>query len=593
MSVVFIAVTTVSCDSQKTPEKLSHKESIAVSGFPQPIALSSIQIQDRLLKRSEANFMRLHMGRYVPEYLHQYPSVEYHQEEWPGDMAGRLILSLTLLEQSLKKESPNLKAIIKELPSHLNEKGYLGKSYSPMLNEQQLSGHGWLLRGISEYYLYTGDNEAKELLISIVNNLVLPTKGEHKNYPIDPAQREESGGYMGTHQKSIGNWILSSDVGCDFIFMDGVIKAYEILKTDELKDVVDEMISRFLEVDLVKIKAQTHATLTALRSILRYAEIINDNQLVDEVVSRFEIYKSEGMTENYENYNWFGRPLWTEPCAVVDSYITAINLWRLTGDTRYLEDAQLIYYNGIGFEERYDGGFGSSSCAGSQDPFIKPTSHDNHWCCTMRGSDGLAKAAEYSYFTKGDTIYLAAFQNNQAEFVFDDNKIIVSQKSNYPFSKEAEIEIIESNVSSEKVFAFFIPTWVIDLSIKINEKGQEANVNNRMAFVTSAFKSGDRIKINFDMEVKPEKSINKNTIAGYFSFHYGPLVLGSLVPPNDLEEVILSRTSKFEPSENLQFKVTGTDLILKPLNHLMHPDVRKESGHKEYVMQVMFKEESN
>jgi len=30
---------------------------------------------------------------------------------------------------------------------------------------------------------------------------------------------------MGSDQKTIDQWILSSDIGCDFIFMDGVVHA--------------------------------------------------------------------------------------------------------------------------------------------------------------------------------------------------------------------------------------------------------------------------------------------------------------------------------------------------------------------------------
>ena len=41
------------------------------------------------------------------------------------------------------------------------------------------------------------------------------------------------------------------------------------------------------------------------------------------------------MTATYENYNWFGnghKETWTEPCAVVDSLILALELYRLTKD---------------------------------------------------------------------------------------------------------------------------------------------------------------------------------------------------------------------------------------------------------------------
>lgn len=41
------------------------------------------------------------------------------------------------------------------------------------------------------------------------------------------------------------------------------------------------------------------------------------------------------MTENYENFNWFQRPEWTETCAVVDSYQLTLDLWKHTSETKY------------------------------------------------------------------------------------------------------------------------------------------------------------------------------------------------------------------------------------------------------------------
>ena len=53
------------------------------------------------------------------------------------------------------------------------------------------------------------------------------------------------------------------------------------------------------------------------------------------------------MTENFENYNWFGRPEWTEGCAVIDSFIVATRLWRATGNAR-TSKTPMIYFNGMG-----------------------------------------------------------------------------------------------------------------------------------------------------------------------------------------------------------------------------------------------------
>jgi len=44
---------------------------------------------------------------------------------------------------------------------------------------------------------------------------------------------------------------------CDFVFMDGVVQAAEVLERKDLYPLIEEMVERYLEMDLVRIQAQT------------------------------------------------------------------------------------------------------------------------------------------------------------------------------------------------------------------------------------------------------------------------------------------------------------------------------------------------
>jgi hypothetical protein len=146
-----------------------------------------------------------------------------------------------------------------------------------MMNEQQLSGNGWMLRALCEYYEWKKDDKVLSIISSISHNLFVKGKGYYKDYPIEPEKRNSTEGKeAGNIDRIKNNWMLSTDIGCVFIGMDGAIQAYKLLKDPELKEVIDEMISAFLKIDLVAIKAQTHATLSACRGLVRYAEITED-----------------------------------------------------------------------------------------------------------------------------------------------------------------------------------------------------------------------------------------------------------------------------------------------------------------------------
>ena len=96
----------------------------------------------------------------------------------------------------------------------------------------------------------------------------------------------------------------------------------------------------------------------------RFYQETNDKKYLDYALQRMNEYITYGMTEAYMNYNWYQRPEWTEPCAIIDSYLVAMELFRFTEDIAWLELGQKILYNGIGAAQRSNGGFGTDSCVG-------------------------------------------------------------------------------------------------------------------------------------------------------------------------------------------------------------------------------------
>ena len=60
----------------------------------------------------------------------------------------------------------------------MNSQGYFGPLVDPKaVDEQQLAGHGWVLRGLCEYYEWKHDERALEMIDKIVRNLACPRRG--------------------------------------------------------------------------------------------------------------------------------------------------------------------------------------------------------------------------------------------------------------------------------------------------------------------------------------------------------------------------------------------------------------------------------
>jgi len=339
---------------------------------------------DRPLKaRVELSATRLEDARYSPAKVFL---TEEQSGGWPGDTEGRTILALALQEKALGRPSKHLKGILAALPKHLNEKGYMGPVRTDVADEQQMSGNGWLMRGL----LACGTSETRERARGVARGLFLPAKGRFAAYPTDAAARKGfAGAASGSVAGTAGGWRLSTDIGCVFIGLDGLVETWRATRDADLEPVIDEMIARFLEIDLVGIRAQTHASLTALRAVLAR----DPAKYRAAVEKRFGLYVKHGMTDRYENYNWFDRTdTWTEPCAIADSFLLAHRLREATGNDDYLF-YERKFLDALCAHQRSNGGFGLQktfprhSCREPEE-----SCHEATWCCTMRGGAALAQA---------------------------------------------------------------------------------------------------------------------------------------------------------------------------------------------------------
>ncbi|MEM9185112.1 MAG: beta-L-arabinofuranosidase domain-containing protein [Planctomycetota bacterium] len=523
-----------------------------------------------LAKRLAASFRRLEETKYRPENVFL---TNAQSNYWPGDTEGRTVLALSLLSQASHRPPRHLDEILRRTPERLNSMGYFGDiAPEGLVDEQQLSSHGWVLRGLCEHYEWSRSEATAQMIRRMIDNLVLPTAGSHRRYPIDPDQRRHGGSYSGSRRNKVTDgWVLSTDIGCAFIFMDGVIHAYTLFPSPELKAVVEEMIDRLLDIDLLAIKAQTHATLTGLRGLLRYHACTGDKSLLKAAVSRFALYKSYGMTENYENLNWFGRPTHTEPCAVVDSYLVAAQLWQATGDAVYLEDAHHIYYNGLAAAQRSNGGFGCNTCLGAADGVLRQKVFEAHWCCTMRGAEGLARAAQYGYFTRGDQVLVTSYANSKTAFQLPAGELVVEQTTDYPTGNSSRFTVVSEGLQKNVRFAFFVPVFTEFEGLFHNGAPLPVDHDNGFVEVELEPDAGDEIEVRLRPVVRLAPTINKSFSKGRQTVRYGPLLLGVVDADGHAGPPVDASTVRHRGGR--EFVAGG--VAMRSLYRLLSPDLQK------------------
>lgn len=543
-----------------------------------PVEFCDIDVQGELAYRSIMSFARLEGKWYRPDEV-----FTADQHGWPGDWEGRLILGLTLLAQATHRTPAYLDEILSRLPKHLNNKGYVGKiPPKGVINEQQIAGHSWLLRGFIEYYKWKGDERVLSYITKMVDNLLLPAKKNYAQYPLTTDERFTAMNWQLSQRQSKNEQHSGTiDTGCAFIMLDGATQAYELLKKPELKELIEEMIARFVKIDLVKIQVQTHATLSALRGVLRFYEIEQNPEHLEIARRIFELYKNEAWTEAYGNYNWFANPRWTEPCAIIDSFIAAVGLWKNTGDAKYLEDAHNIYYNAIAYGQRINGGFGTDNCVGAEETFLHPYCYESYWCCSMRGGEAFARAIEFNFFTAGNDLIVPFYNDCTASLRFDDGTVRVREKTGYPYEGNVSLEVLESSSTAIHTIKLFYPSWCPQKSIQLylNGKKLAGELIDGFIVTQTSLCEGDKIEFSSAIGLHTQDTINKDSLSGYHTFRHGPMILGN----RSSNEKQLGRGINLVDQGKAKYQIKGTDVVLSPIN-----DITTLTDERS-IMQILFR----
>lgn len=308
--------------------------------------------------------------------------------DWPGDYEGRYLLALVCLEKVTGRKIPRLQEFMVMLDGKLNEKGYFGLIDTSIADEQALFGHNWVLRGLLKYYEVYGDKTALEKAKRVVDNFYMVFAPAYEYYPETP--REKLGGTAGNVLKEENGWKLSTDVGAAFAPIDGLAHYYAITKDENVLRLLNKLIATFMRLDKQVLRLQTHTTLTVARGIFTLYQATEDTKYYDMAKEIYDLYLNVAFTYTYENYNWFTqKDSWTEPCAVVDSLILALSFYRETGEKEFKTLARRIWFNGLRFAHRDNGGAGTASCVHASNNKYKMMMYEAHFCCTMRYCEGL------------------------------------------------------------------------------------------------------------------------------------------------------------------------------------------------------------
>ena len=204
-----------------------------------------------------------------------------------------------------------------------------------------------------------------------------------------------------------------------------------------------------------------------------------------------------------------------------------------------------------------------------------------HWCCTMRGGEGLSAAVRYTCFSRGKDVWMPFLRSGSFTMPLSRGALSMEVSTGYPFDGHVEVAV-KDNSAGQVSLRLPAPSWTTGAQLTLNGKPVTARHEQGFLVLKRKFRPGDRVVLDFQMPVRVEKPLNSiNMDASWRRIFAGPLMLGSDQPT----DITLPQTPQWQREGKAEWSVKGTGIRLTPIYHLLDSRVWSDTG---YSKQILF-----
>ena len=217
-----------------------------------------------------------------------------------------------------------------------------------------------------------------------------------------------------------------------------------------------------------------------------------------------------------------------ETCNSYNMLKLSRELYKITGDKKYMDFYEGTYYNSILSSQNPETGmttYFQPMATGYFKVYSSP--YDSFWCCTGSGMESFTKLGDTIYMHSEDALYVNLYQSSVIDW--KDKGVKITQDSKIPDGDTAEFTVDGSGTLDIR---FRIPQWKAgSVTIKVNGEKYAYKTVDDYAQVTGDFQTGDKITVTIPETVTAYNLPDKKSVYG---FKYGPVVLSAELGKQDM-----------------------------------------------------------
>lgn len=257
----------------------------------------------------------------------------------------------------------------------------------------------------------------------------------------------------------------------------------------------------------------------------------------------------EGFGPAYELPN---KDTYDETCAAVGNVLFNYRMYLATGDSKYLDVAEIALYNNVLAGVNMEGNrffYVNVLEADGRKAFNHGRAGRSPWfgtaCCPSNMARLIPQVSGMVYAHDNDSnIYCALYVGSDGVVPLADGDVTLSQRTSYPFSGDVTIEVSPAADGQEFTLWMRVPTWATDRfvpgelysyadniksaepQVSVNGKRQGTKSRNGYIPVRRKWSAGDKVTLSLPMplqysQARPEVLADSNRVA----LSRGPLLL--------------------------------------------------------------------
>lgn len=541
--ITILLIITLSASAQM-PSKISY------------FKLQDVQLLPGIFKDAENTdlkyIMALDPDRLLAPYLREagLPPKAESYPNWEntgldGHIGGHYLSALSLMYASTgdKKVLERLNYMLWELEKcqDKNDDGYLGgvpgsralwaeifkgnvevikQKWVPIYNIHKV------FAGLRDAYLYTGNLQAKEMLIKfsdwfvrLANNL---TEQQMQNM-----LRTEHGG---------PNEVLAdvADITGDKKYLDAAFKFSHKAILEPLEHNEDKLTNLHANTQIPKVIGfERIAQVSGDRSYYQAAKFFWETV----VEHRTSAIGGNSVREHFNPANDFSSMMTSEQgpetCNTYNMLKLTKLLYQTDGSEKYIDYYERALYNHILSSQHPDkGGFVyfTPMRPGHYRVYSQPQT--SFWCCVGSGMENHAKYGELIYAHNENDLFVNLFIPSR--LTWNEKGIVLTQQPLFPDEEKTSL-LIEAAKTSDFTLKIRYPVWVLHNNLKISVNGQPIEVvvtQGSYVAIKRIWKKGDKIVVTLPMRTTTEQMPDGSD---YIAVLHGPIVLAAQTDTTNLK----------------------------------------------------------